>query len=235
MKFGNSSTEKPLIEDKERMTQLVDDPLYVSAHGNPDMSIVTTLFNGNNYISWSLSMHITLTAKSKQEFIDGSIPYLENIDAQVRWVKEDSLVRSWILNSLIAKEKENFIHTETTMDLWEGIKKRYQIKNEQSSFQIQKEISSMKIHKCCKISEEVEEADVKRRLSQFLTGLNDSYDFVRSQILVSELELDLDRAYASILLVQKQREISHVGEEIIEHSAMAFNSGGGNVRGKIST
>ncbi|KAJ9140857.1 hypothetical protein P3X46_031452 [Hevea brasiliensis] len=61
----------------------------------------------------------------------------------------------------------------------------------------------------------------KDRLMQFLMGLNDSYDQVRSQILVSDPLLTVNKAYSSVLQVETQKEIQLNLTENINSIALA--------------
>ncbi|XP_047308426.1 uncharacterized protein LOC124911932 [Impatiens glandulifera] len=249
-----------------------------AVNDHPGMPIITTPFTGENYFSWSRSIRNALTEKSKQGFIDGSIERPIDEEDRVRWVEEDSLVRSWVLSLLSKEIVEDFVHAETTFELWEGLKIRYyQVNNEQISYQLQKDINSLKqgnstlekyfsqmnrlwdefsclnplpkcdceirVNKCCIISDQVEAQDVKKRLAQFLVGLNDSYDDIRSQILESEtVSLDINLAYSFLLAVQTQRQIMESARPFRDLESNAYkgkalneqkNSGGNSFKSSL--
>ncbi|XP_014490342.1 uncharacterized protein LOC106753071 [Vigna radiata var. radiata] len=67
-------------------------------------------------------------------------------------------------------------------------------------------------------------ADNKRRkLMQFLMGLNDSYSAIRGQILLMNPLPDVTQAYSSIIQEEKQRHLS-TARDTIEASAMAIQN-----------
>ena len=55
------------------------DPFYLSGLDNPGVMITNVVFNGNNYLSWSRSVKLTLSTKAKLGFVDGSCVKLEGI------------------------------------------------------------------------------------------------------------------------------------------------------------
>ncbi|KAL0337579.1 UNVERIFIED_CONTAM: hypothetical protein Scaly_2033000 [Sesamum calycinum] len=59
----------------------------------------------------------------------------------------------------------------------------------------------------CNIAKATADLIEERHLMQFLMGLNDEYDGVRSQILVSEPLPSINKAYQMILRVERQHEV----------------------------
>ncbi|CAL2268651.1 unnamed protein product [Prunus armeniaca] len=49
------------------------DPLFLNHSDHPGLVLVSKKLNGDNYNTWSRSMKISLSAKNKIGFIDGSI------------------------------------------------------------------------------------------------------------------------------------------------------------------
>ena len=48
-------------------------PFFIHLSSHPEMILVSKPLNGENYKTWSRSMKISLSAKNKLGFIDGSI------------------------------------------------------------------------------------------------------------------------------------------------------------------
>ncbi|KAL0400704.1 UNVERIFIED_CONTAM: hypothetical protein Slati_4100300 [Sesamum latifolium] len=59
----------------------------------------------------------------------------------------------------------------------------------------------------CNIAKATTDLIEERHLKQFLMGLNDEYDGVRSQILVSKSLPSINKAYQMILRVERQHEV----------------------------
>ena len=76
------------------------------------------VFNGNNYVNWNRSVSLALGARNKLGFTDGSLARQsdESEDLQ-KWVRNDYMVTSWLLNSIDKSIIKSFIFTPSTRDL----------------------------------------------------------------------------------------------------------------------
>lgn len=54
---------------------------HLENNDQPGISIVTAPFTGTNYLTWSTSIQISLGAKDKLVFIDGSIEKSEEVSS----------------------------------------------------------------------------------------------------------------------------------------------------------
>lgn len=59
----------------------------------------------------------------------------------------------------------------------------------------------------CTINEKLMQRESSIKLSQFKMGLNDTFDFIRSQILALDPLLDVSKAYSMVLRVEKEKNI----------------------------
>ncbi|XP_011078671.1 uncharacterized protein LOC105162368 [Sesamum indicum] len=146
------------------------DTLKLHPSDNPGLSLVTTLLDGSNFLSWRRSIKLALTAKMKMSFIskDDEIPE-RNTKEFEQWIKVDSMVTSWILNSISRDIVESFIYTKTSKELWTELENRYGQSNGPMEYRLKRELASL--------SQARENTDIKisDQLMQFLMGLNDSY------------------------------------------------------------
>ena len=55
-------------------------PYYLSSSDNPGMSLVVQHLTEENYKTWSRAVLISVDAKSKMGFIDGSIPKPQSVE-----------------------------------------------------------------------------------------------------------------------------------------------------------
>ncbi|XP_057999024.1 uncharacterized protein LOC131177875 [Hevea brasiliensis] len=205
----------------------------------PGMMLVSSPLTGRNYLSWSRSMVLALRAKDKLGFVDGSyeVPATDATTLD-KWKKVDSMVTSWILNSLSKELVDAFIYATSSKNLWEEIKERFGESNGPLLYQLKREISTLtqdnasvlvyftKLKKLwdelaclkpllvceCGTAKQMEEINSEDKLMQFLMGLNETYDHVRNQILLMDPLPSVNKAYSMILRVEKQREI-HVDAE----------------------
>ena len=76
-------------------------PSFLSSSDNPGVSLVQHLTE-ENYSTWSRAILIALDSKTKQGFIDGSIPKPQSIDhpCYVSRCKCNSIVLAWLFKSI---------------------------------------------------------------------------------------------------------------------------------------
>lgn len=101
-------------------------PYQLENNDHPGVTIVTAPFSGNNYLTWSISIQISLGAKDKLGFIDGSVEKpKEGTTEFLKWRKADYMVRSWILGSLTKELAGSFVYCTSAKILWEELKERF--------------------------------------------------------------------------------------------------------------
>ncbi|KAL2226638.1 UNVERIFIED_CONTAM: Retrovirus-related Pol polyprotein from transposon RE1 [Sesamum indicum] len=115
-------------------------------HGpdHPGMVLVTAALTGNNYLNWSFRIKRALRAKMKIGFIDGSSVKPHASDPHFeQWIRVDSMVTTWILNSISREIVEAFMYTKSSRSLWLDLEQRYGDCNGPQLYQLQREICSM--------------------------------------------------------------------------------------------
>ncbi|KAL2243648.1 UNVERIFIED_CONTAM: Retrovirus-related Pol polyprotein from transposon RE1 [Sesamum indicum] len=174
------------------------------------MSLVTASLTGDNYFSWVRSIKFALGAKQKVGFVDGTCQKpTDDVNAIEQWQKSDSMVISWIINSMSKDIAEAFLYATSARDLWVELESRFGESNEPLLYQIQREIAS------------IQQGNVSvaihypRAPVQFLMGLNDVYDHVRNQVLLMDPFPTVGKAYSMVQRVEKQRQI-HSGITAID-------------------
>ena len=76
-------------------------PLILHSSDNPDIALVSHPLIGENYNSWKKAMRMALHGKNKYGFVDGSIPEPAlGHSTHALWHRNNSIVSSWLLNSL---------------------------------------------------------------------------------------------------------------------------------------
>lgn len=110
----------------------------------PRITILTAPFTGTNYLMWSTVIQISLKAKDKLGFIEGSITKpTESSSEFSKWRKADYMVRSWILGSLTKELDEVFVYCSIGRILWEELKERFGESNGPQVYKVQREITSI--------------------------------------------------------------------------------------------
>jgi len=88
--------------------------LYHSDHLG--LVLVSKPLNGDNYSTWYISMTISLNAKNKLEFIDGTIQIPSansQPDEHASWKRCNDMILSWILNSITSELTGSVIYSTT--------------------------------------------------------------------------------------------------------------------------
>lgn len=216
-------------EELHRRNHGEDDPYYLQGSDNPGLILVTNVLNERNYLQWNTYMKKALSAKMKLGFINGTIPEPNLEDRNYNaWKRVDDMISSWIINSISKDIADGFVFTSSARDLWIQFQEQFGESNRPMIYKIQREIASfaqgnlsvtmyytglkklwdelaclVPTSNCgCAAHKSTIEANAVNKLMQFLMGLSDSFDNIRSQILVLE-PIPPVKAYSMILRVEK--------------------------------
>ncbi|KAF7835972.1 uncharacterized protein G2W53_010831 [Senna tora] len=116
--------------------------LHNSDH--PGVALVTTSLDGRNYLSWSIAVRTAFEAKDKIGFIDGSIPSPEDASEHKKWKAIDSMIKSWIVNSISKEFSDTFVYCQTSKALWDVLEERFGTSNAPQMYHIQRQTSSLR-------------------------------------------------------------------------------------------
>ncbi|KAF7839935.1 UBN2_3 domain-containing protein [Senna tora] len=123
------------------------------------MALVTTMFNGSNYLAWSTAIKTSLQAKDKMGFIDGSILSPED---PIQYKRRYGM---FLKKDLASQTDLNSIRC------WDEIGRLMPL-------------PTCTCAKCTReLSKKITDMDVSIKLLQFLMGLNSTYDNIQRQIL----------------------------------------------------
>jgi hypothetical protein len=109
------------------------------------MILVPKVLDGTNYAMWRRSMLISLNAKNKLGFINGTIPTLgESNPKYSLWQRCNDMVLSWILNSLNQELANSVFYMETPSEIWLDLQERFSKGDFSHHYQIQRSIVELK-------------------------------------------------------------------------------------------
>ncbi|XP_010501698.1 PREDICTED: uncharacterized protein LOC104778997 [Camelina sativa] len=175
-------------------------PHHIEVSNSPD-----NVHNGTNYGTWIVAMTTSIEAKNKLGFIDGSIVKPDEDDPYCKiWSRCNSMVKSWLLNSVTPKIYTSILYTKTASDIWKDLHTRFHKSNLPRLYKLRHRIHSLRqgsmtlssyhtqtqslwaeLSSLQATAHSVEALIAERetnRVIDFLMGLNDNYDTVRSQI-----------------------------------------------------
>jgi hypothetical protein len=105
-------------------------PYDITSNDNPGSLITHVQLKGENYDEWSRSLRTALRARKKFGFVDGTIGRPDEGSSDLEdWWTNNSLLVSWIMNTIEPSLRSTMSHMEVAMDLWKDIKERFSIVN----------------------------------------------------------------------------------------------------------
>lgn len=121
------------------------DPYLSNSGDNPYLLLVSTQFNGNNFLAWRRSIRMSLNAKNKSCFVTGKLtkPAITS-DTYQKWFFVDHTVMSWLLASIIPAISGSLMYCSSSKDLWEEIEERYGQSDSLTYYELQSELYALK-------------------------------------------------------------------------------------------
>ncbi|KAL5555137.1 hypothetical protein UlMin_037373 [Ulmus minor] len=175
-------------------------PYYLSNGDHRGLALVSQPLIGNNYNSWSRAMTMSLIAKSKLCFVDGSLsrPAIDD-ECYNSWFRCNSMVMSWILHAISHEIADSVMYIDNAEDMWTDLYDRFHQNNGPRVFQI------------------------KQVCLQFLMGLNEFYAQIRAQILMQDPFPPITKVFS--LVVQEERQRGLTSSSFSESASFAVHTG----------
>ena len=186
-------------------------------------------------MEWSQSVKISLRSRGKFKYIIGTArPQLESDPKYEIWEAQNSMIMSWLLNSMQPEIRKTYLLLPTARDIWEAVNKTYsKVGFTSQIFQIKPQIMNTKqgtpsvteyynslkgllmeldIYQNIEMESAADSKKLKdmlemERVFQFLLGLNPEFDQACEKILGKDLFLDLDEAFSHIHGEESRKEL----------------------------
>ncbi|GKB11287.1 ribonuclease H-like domain-containing protein, partial [Tanacetum coccineum] len=170
---------------------------------NSNTIISVKLTGTRNYKVWVAAMKLAINTRNKIGFLDGTClksTYANSAPLSNQWERCNSIVLSWLLNFVSEELFLGQIFSDNASEVWAELKETYD--------KLDGEFDIMtKLPKCsCAAREDVSKHNQLIKLKQFLMGLNDVFQPIRSSLLARETLPDVKYAFVII-----SREESHRG------------------------
>ncbi|KAK4400314.1 hypothetical protein Sango_1137500 [Sesamum angolense] len=145
MATGNITTTTAITSAAPNINaQTENEILQLHGADHPGMVLVSAPLTGKNYLNWSHAINRSLRAKMKLGFIDCTLVKPDVSDAAFeKWTRVDSMVTTWILNSISKDIVEGFMYTKSSRTLWLDLEERYGNCNGHLLYQLQREITTL--------------------------------------------------------------------------------------------
>ncbi|KAJ0841479.1 putative RNA-directed DNA polymerase [Helianthus annuus] len=223
----DASTSQTLISKLD-----VGDPLYLHPSDSSTLTIVSVKLKGSeNYSVWSTSMKLALEAKNKFGFVNGKCE--RSTEDQIlasQWDRCNSVVLTWLLNSVSEELFLGQVFSTLASEVWEDLKETYDKIDGSVVYDLYKKINCisqngstvadyynrlttmwkqfdamLKLPTCsCKAAKDYNDFSMLIKLMQFLMGLDDVYQPVRTNLLTREVFPSVKVAFSVV-----PREESH--------------------------
>ncbi|KAF7813989.1 retrovirus-related Pol polyprotein from transposon TNT 1-94 [Senna tora] len=120
-------------------------PYDITSQDNPGLLITQVQLRGANYDEWARSLRTALRARKKFGFVDGTIEKPDDKSGKLEdWWTINSLLVSWIRNTIEPGLRSTISHVEVARNLWLTIKKRFSIANGPRIQQLKSELAECK-------------------------------------------------------------------------------------------
>ncbi|XP_031273305.1 uncharacterized protein LOC116131766 [Pistacia vera] len=121
-------------------------PFFLTSSDNPGNVLVSQLMNNINYPRWKRAMTTALRAKNKFSFVYGSITKPTSDEGRELhvWNKYNSMVISWIINSLIPKLHDSVAYLHNAHELWKDLEERFSQGNAPRVHELRRELALTK-------------------------------------------------------------------------------------------
>lgn len=118
-------------------------PLFLHSSDIPGLSLIPVPFPGSDFGDWRRSIIVSLSARNKIEFIDGTFPRPSHNSTECKqWDRCNNIVISWLTSSLSPNIAESVQYSETAEDICIQLNKMYGTVNGFKVFKIKKELAS---------------------------------------------------------------------------------------------
>ncbi|KAJ0609721.1 putative RNA-directed DNA polymerase [Helianthus annuus] len=256
--MGDTSTSATMISKLD-----IGDPLYLHPSDSSTLTIVSIKLKGTeNYPVWSNAMRLALEAKNKYGFIDGKC--IKPKDDQVlanQWDRCNSVVITWLLNSISEELFLGQVFSKLASEVWTDLKESFDKVDGSVVYDLYKRINGIsqngstvaeyynrlttmwkqfdamvQLPSCsCQAAKDYNDFTTLIKLMQFLMGLDDVYQPVRTNLLTREPFPSVKVAF-SIVSREESHRLSSNGSKgqnvsFVTKSGQSFDFRRKNTRG----
>ncbi|GJX15623.1 ribonuclease H-like domain-containing protein [Tanacetum coccineum] len=213
-------------------------PLHLHANDSNGTPLVSIKLTGvENYRIWASAIKLGLQTKNKMGFITGSVLKSDYVASNLlsdQWDRCNAVVLSWILGSLSQDVYLGHVFSDNAALVWKELQETYDRIDGSIVFTLLQKINSFKqgglpvseyYHKLnslwrefdiltklpdcvCEARAELIDHGKLMRLMQFLMGLDDVYQPIRSSLLTREILPEVRDAFLIIAREESHRGIS---------------------------
>ncbi|KAF3773186.1 hypothetical protein EJ110_NYTH55910, partial [Nymphaea thermarum] len=204
---------------------------------NVPVQVTTIQLNKENYLQWSAAITVGIAGRGRIAYVNGiKVEPVEGSIACDMWYLEDNQVKMWIINSVSSEIQPLILRKKTAMDMWVILEHMYgQKKRKVRVYQLMRDVYSLRQRtrsvaefyaalkskwedldyhsdltwKCPQDQMQYMTKEWGNRVFLFLSGLNDDYENIRSQILNSDESFSIEDVYARVEAEEQRKLVSN--------------------------
>ncbi|KAF5768198.1 putative RNA-directed DNA polymerase [Helianthus annuus] len=235
--MGDTSSSTPTLIGKLD----IGDPLYLHPSDSSALTIVNIKLKGTeNYSVWSSAMKLALEAKNKYGFIHGKCVKSENDPVLAsQWDRCNSVVLTWLLNSISEELFLGQVFSKLASEVWTDLKESFYRVDGSIVYHLYKKINSVSqngttvaeyynklttmwkqfdamlhLPTCsCQLAKDFNDFSTLIKLMQFLMGLDDVYQSVRTNLLTRDPLPSVKVAF-SVISREESHRMSSTGSKV---------------------
>ncbi|KAF3773578.1 hypothetical protein EJ110_NYTH55027 [Nymphaea thermarum] len=221
------------------------------------VQVTTIQLNKENYSRWSAAITMGILGRGRIAYVNGrKVEHVEGSMAWDTWFLEDNQVKAWIVNSVSSDIQPLILRKKTARDMWVILEHMYgQKKRKVRVYQLMRDVYSLRqgtrsvadfyaalkskwedldyhsdlTWKCPQDQLQYVTKEWENRVFLFLSGLNDDFENIRSQILNSDESFSIEDVYARVE-AEEQRKLVTSDRKGEEQSAFVSRASAGSSR-----
>ncbi|XP_062104149.1 uncharacterized protein LOC133815310 [Humulus lupulus] len=209
-------------------------PYFLSTGDHPALVLASPPLTDKNFQQWRRDFKISIRAKNKLPFLNGSLPQPAEDDPLLnQWLRCNHMVMSWILHSISSDIKSSILFLDSVAAMWNELNSRFDQGNGPKIFDLRTSLISLhqgddsvssyftkikaiwdeitdlcpRLPCTCAASADTLDFLNQEHVLQFLTGLNESFHAVRAQILLIDPFPSLSKVFSMIIQEENQRRL----------------------------
>lgn len=259
--MSNTSTESTTVPQPSLNNPTTTDSAKINRVTSESHSVqITTIrLNGDNFLRWSQSVRMYIRGRGKMGYLTGE-KKAPAVDDQnyATWDAENSMVMTWLVNSMEEDISSNYMCYPTAQELWENVNQMYSdLGNQSQIFELTLKLSEMRqgednvtkyFNSLKRIWQDLDlfntyewkSAEDARhhkktmednRIFKFLAGLNVEFDEVRGRIIGRQPMPSIGEVFSEVRREESRRNVM-LGKKgpgvAMEGSALLTTGGGYN-------
>ncbi|XP_073033006.1 uncharacterized protein [Primulina eburnea] len=211
------SSESTTIPHSSSQPTVTRDMPKTTSDSHP-VQITTIKLNGDNFLRWSRSVRMYIRGRGKTGYLTGDKKAPSEDDPMyATWDAENSMVMTWLVNSMEEEIGANYMCFPTAYELWENINQMYSdLGNQSQIFELTLKLGELRPDldlfdayewKNAEDGQHHKKTVEDDRIFKFLAGLNVEFDEVRGRIIGRRPLPSLGEVFSKVRREESRRNV----------------------------